>query len=53
MHYFILGNYEVKKAVSPYQNLSTCEFCQRIGEVTNFKLAYEYIFVTVSFSNYY
>ena len=38
------------KAVSPYQNSSIHEFHQEIGEVINFKLAYEYIFVTVSLS---
>ena len=36
------------KVVSPYQNSSI--FHQKIGEVINFKLAYEYMFVTVSLS---
>ena len=43
-----IGCYRIKKAVSPYHNSCTCKFCQDIGEVTNFKLVYEYIFVIVS-----
>ena len=44
-----IGGCRIIKAVNPYLNYSECEFCQNIKEVTNFKLAYEYIFVTVSF----
>lgn len=36
------------KVVSPYSFIN--EFHQEIGEVINFKLTYEYIFVTVSLS---
>ena len=36
------------KVVTPYSFIN--EFDQEIGEVINFKLAYEYIFVTVSLS---
>ena len=36
------------KAMPPYQNSSM--FHQEIEEVINFKLAHEYIFVTVSLS---
>ena len=36
----------------PYLNLSTCEFCQNIEEVTDFKLVYEYIFAIVSLFNF-
>ena len=43
-----IGSYRIKKAVFPYQNSTIHEFHHDIGEVTNFKLAYEYIFVTVS-----
>ena len=43
-----IGGYIIKKAVFPYQNSSTCKLCEDIREVTNFKLVYEYIFVTVS-----
>ena len=42
-----IGGYRIKKVVFPYENSSIHKF-QDIGEVTNFKLAYEYIFVTVS-----
>ena len=43
-----IGGYRIRKVMSPYQN--SCIFHQEIGEVINFKLAYEYIFVTVSLS---
>ena len=48
--YVYIGGYRIMKVVFPYQNSSIHEFHQDIGEVINFKLAYEYIFVTVSIS---